>query len=41
VVEAIKQLRGQAGPGQIKNAKFGMFEGGSSNFEYVTILRRD
>jgi acetyl-CoA acetyltransferase len=41
VVEAIKQLRGEAGPGQIKNAKLGMFEGGSSNLEYVTILRRD
>lgn len=41
VVEAIKQLRGEAGPGQIRNAKFGMFDGGSSNFEYVTILRRD
>jgi acetyl-CoA acetyltransferase len=41
VVEAIKQLRGEAGPGQIKDAKFGMFEGGSTSFEYVTILRRD
>ena len=41
VVEAIKQLRGEAGRGQIKNAKFGMFDGGSSNFEYVTIMRRD
>jgi acetyl-CoA acetyltransferase len=41
VVEAIKQLRGEAGTGQIKDAKFGMFDGGSSNFEYVTILRRD
>jgi acetyl-CoA acetyltransferase len=40
VVEAVKQLSGEAGPGQIKGAKFGMFDGGGSNHEYITILRR-
>jgi len=41
IVEAVKQLRGTAGPCQIKNAKFGMVEGGSSWEEYVTLFRRD
>jgi acetyl-CoA acetyltransferase len=41
IVEAIKQLRGEAGAGQIKDAKFGMFESGTPFLEYVTILRRD
>jgi acetyl-CoA acetyltransferase len=41
MVESVKQLRGEAGACQIKNAKFGMLEGGSPWEEYVTILRRD
>jgi acetyl-CoA acetyltransferase len=41
VVEAVKQLRGEAGPCQIKDAKFGMVEGGGSWEEYATIFRRD
>jgi acetyl-CoA acetyltransferase len=41
VVEAVRQLRGEAGPCQINNAKLGLIEGGSSWEEYVTILRSD
>jgi acetyl-CoA acetyltransferase len=41
IVEAVKQLRGEAGAGQVKNARFGMVEGGSSWEEFVTILRGD
>jgi len=40
IVEAVRQLRGEAGACQIKNAEFGMVEGGSSWEEYVTIFRR-
>jgi acetyl-CoA acetyltransferase len=40
IVETVRQLRGDAGPCQIKDAKFGMVEGGSSADEFVTIFRR-
>jgi acetyl-CoA acetyltransferase len=41
IVEAVKQLRGEAGPGQLKNPKFAMVEGGSSWEEFVTLFRTD
>jgi acetyl-CoA acetyltransferase len=41
VLEAVKQLRGEAGPCQIKGAKFGMVEGGSSWEEFVTIFGKE
>jgi acetyl-CoA acetyltransferase len=40
IVEAVKQLRGEAGPCQIKDAQLGMVEGGGSWQEYVTIFRK-
>jgi acetyl-CoA acetyltransferase len=40
IVEAVRQLRGEAGACQIKDAEFGMVEGGSSWEEYVTLFRR-
>jgi hypothetical protein len=41
VVEAARQLRGDAGACQVKDAKFGMLNGGSMWENYITILRRD
>jgi acetyl-CoA acetyltransferase len=41
VVEAIKQIRGEAGPCQVKNAKLGMISIGTIHDNYVTIFRAD
>jgi acetyl-CoA acetyltransferase len=41
VVEAIRQLRGEAGACQVNNAKLGMVSAGTAWENYVTILRRN
>jgi len=41
VVEAIKQLRGEAGACQIKNAEIGMISIGTIHDNYITIFRRN
>jgi acetyl-CoA acetyltransferase len=41
IVEAIKQLRGEAGACQLKNAEIGMISIGSHRENYITIFRID
>lgn len=40
MVEAVRQLRGEAGACQVRDAKIGMINGGSTWENYITILRR-
>jgi acetyl-CoA acetyltransferase len=40
-VEAIRQLRGEAGACQVNNARIGMVSAGTTWENYITILRRD
>jgi acetyl-CoA acetyltransferase len=41
VVEAVRQLRGEAGACQVKDAKMGMISIGTIGDNYITIFRRD
>jgi acetyl-CoA acetyltransferase len=41
MVEAVRQLRGEAGACQVRDAKIGLVEGGGMSANAATILRRD